>query len=271
VKRQVFTRLDAVTRPDAVLASNTSYLDVNRIAEVVKDPSRVVGLHFFSPAHVMKLLEIVRTDTTGLQTLATCFGLAKRLRKTPVVAGVCDGFIGNRTMSAYRRDADFMLEEGALPHEIDAAMKAFGFPMGIYEMQDMAGLDINWARRKREAPTRDPAQRYSSIADRICELGRYGQKTGAGWYRYEEGSRKGLPDPAVEQIILEESARHGFERKKMTGEEIMARILRNMQAEGQAILNEGIALQAQDIDVVMVLGYGFPRHRGGPMYLAARG
>ena len=268
VKRDVFRQLDAVTKPDAVLASNTSYLDVNQIAEVVKDPSRVIGLHFFSPAHVMKLLEIVRTDTSSLKTLSTSFSLAKKLKKTPVVAGVCDGFIGNRTMSAYRRDADFMLEEGVLPQEVDAAMKKFGFPMGIYEMQDMAGLDINWGRRKREAPTRDPSIRYSSIADRICELGRYGQKTGAGWYSYEDGARKGTPDPIVEKIILEESARHGFTRKPMTSDEIMARILGNMQSEGQKILDEGIALQPSDIDVVMVLGYGFPRYRGGPMYLA---
>jgi 3-hydroxyacyl-CoA dehydrogenase len=268
VKKAVFAELDKVARRDAILASNTSYLDVNEIAATTADPSRVVGLHFFSPAHVMKLLEIVNAGATSPRTLATAFAVAKTLRKTPVVAGVCDGFIGNRIFSAFRRECDFMLEEGALPQQIDAAMLDFGFAMGIYAVSDLAGLDIGWATRKRQAATRDPQARYSRIADRICERGRFGQKTGAGWYRYEDGSRIGHPDPEVEKIILEESERLGFRRVTLPADEIMHRILGAMQREAQAVLDEGIALKASDIDVALVHGYGFPRHQGGPMFKA---
>ncbi|MFZ2100914.1 MAG: 3-hydroxyacyl-CoA dehydrogenase family protein, partial [Oricola sp.] len=183
-------------------------------------------------------------------------------------AGVCDGFIGNRIMSAYRRECDFLLEEGALPQQVDAAMTGYGFAMGIYAVQDMAGLDIAWAMRKRRAATRSVDERYSRIADRICELGRFGRKTAAGWYAYADGAKAGQPDPAVEQIILEESARQGFTRKAFTPAEIMARILSSMQAEARAVLAEGIALKPSDIDVTMVHGYGFPRHKGGPMFAA---
>lgn len=268
VKREVFAELDRVCRDDAVLASNTSYLDVNELANATKIPARVVGLHFFSPAHIMKLLEIVRSDAAAPATLATAFSLAKKLRKIPVLAGVCDGFIGNRIMSAYRRECDFILEEGALPHDIDAAMLGYGFAMGIYAVQDMAGLDIAWAMRKRRAATRPDDERYSRIADRICELGRFGRKTAAGWYTYADGAKVGQPDPAVEQIILEESERLGYERKNFAPEDIMQRILSSMQAEARAVLDEGIALKPSDIDVTMVHGYGFPRHRGGPMFAA---
>ncbi|QKV17460.1 3-hydroxyacyl-CoA dehydrogenase NAD-binding domain-containing protein [Oricola thermophila] len=268
VKREVFTELDRVCRADAILASNTSYLDVNELANATKDPSRVVGLHFFSPAHIMKLLEIVRTDAAAPATLATAFALAKKLRKIPVLAGVCDGFIGNRIMAAYRRECDFILEEGALPQDVDAAMRDYGFAMGIYAVQDMAGLDIAWAMRKRRAATRPADERYSRIADRLCELGRFGRKTAAGWYAYADGAKAGQPDPAVEKIILEESARLGFTRKPFTAEEIMERILASMQAEARAVLDEGIALKPSDIDVAMVHGYGFPRFRGGPMFAA---
>lgn len=268
VKKQVFEALDRVTKPEAVLATNTSYLDVNEIAQSVSDPSRVIGLHFFSPAHVMKLLEIVRPDGVADNVLATGFALGKMLRKIAVPAGVCDGFIGNRILTAYRRECDYMVEDGAAPQEVDAAMKAYGFPMGIFAMQDMAGLDIGWAARKRRAPTRDPNERYVRIADRICELGRFGQKTGSGWFQYPEGSRRGEPDPIVEAIILEEAAASGVTRRDFSHAEIMERILGAMVSEGKAILAEGIAQSAEAIDVVMINGYGFPRHKGGPMFAA---
>ncbi|WP_425101926.1 3-hydroxyacyl-CoA dehydrogenase NAD-binding domain-containing protein [Tropicibacter sp. S64] len=268
VKREVFDRLDAVMPAEAILATNTSYLDVNVLAATTKDPSRILGLHFFSPAHVMKLLEVVRGDATGARALATGGALAKRLRKIPVVAGVCDGFIGNRIMAAYRRDCEFMLEEGALPQEVDAAMEAFGFAMGIYAVQDMSGLDIAWAQRKARAAQRDPAERYAHIADRLCEAGRLGRKTGKGWYDYSSG--KAETDPEVTRIIEAESARAGRTRRAFTEAEIITRILTSMQREGQAVLDEGIAEGPDDIDVVMITGYGFPRHKGGPMYMARR-
>lgn len=267
VKQAVFARLDAVMPPDAVLASNTSYLDMNKLAALTRDPSRILGLHFFAPAHVMKLLEVVRADHTGSRALATGAALAHRLGKVAVVAGVCDGFIGNRIMSAYRRDCEFMLEEGALPHEIDAAMEDFGFAMGIYAVQDLSGLDIAWAQRKARAATRPETERYAHIADRLCEAGRLGRKTGKGWYDYSTGRAR--PDPEVEQIIIQESARAGRTRRPFSREEIMDRILNKMQAEGRALLEEGIAESPDDIDVVMVTGFGFPRHRGGPMHMAA--
>jgi len=268
VKKDVFAELDRICRKDAVLASNTSYLDINEMAHATGDPTRVLGLHFFSPAHIMKLLELVRTDDVSPKALATGFALAKTLRKIPVLSGVCDGFIGNRIMSAYRRECDFILEEGALPHEVDAAMQGYGFAMGIYAVQDMSGLDIAWATRKRRAPTRPAEERYSRIADRICELGRFGRKTGSGWYAYPEGPKSGRPDPVVEQIILEESERLGIERKPLSSDEIITRILTTMQAEARAVLDEDIALKPSDIDVTLVNGFGFPRHRGGPMFAA---
>lgn len=271
IKREVFARLDEATRPDTVLATNTSYMDVNRIAGNVADPSRVIGLHFFSPAHIMKLVEVIRPDRASERALATGFAFARRLKKVPVLSGVCEGFIGNRILTAYRRQCDAMLEEGALPQEIDAAMKAFGLPMGVYAMQDMAGLDISWAMRKRLAATRDPAERYVRIADRLCELGRFGQKAGAGWYLYEEGSREPKVDPLVERIIVEESAAKNIKRRSFGREEVQTRIVDAMTAEAGAILDEGIALRPGDIDVVMVLGYGFPRWRGGPMFMAGEG
>ncbi|TCD14959.1 3-hydroxyacyl-CoA dehydrogenase NAD-binding domain-containing protein [Oricola cellulosilytica] len=270
VKHAVFADLDKVCRADAILATNTSYLDVSAIADATSDPSRVVGLHFFSPAHVMKLLEIVKTEAASPKTLETALSVAKMLHKIPVIAGVCDGFIGNRIFSAFRRECDFMLEEGALPEQIDAAMRGFGFAMGIYAVQDLAGLDIGWATRKRQAASRDPEARYSRIADRICELGRFGQKTGAGWYSYAEGSRTGDPDPLVERIVREESERLGIQRKDFSDEDIMNRIMAAMQTEARAVLDEGIALKPSDIDVTLVHGYGFPRHQGGPMFKAGQ-
>lgn len=266
VKREVFAKLDEVTRPDAVLASNTSYLDVNEIAATVRDPSRVLGLHFFSPAHIMKLLEIVVPERVADDVLATGIALGKQLKKISVLAGVCDGFIANRIMSAYRRECEYMLEDGALPHQIDAAMEDFGFPMGIYRMQDLAGLDIAWAMRKRQAATRDPAQRYVDIADKLCEAGRFGQKAGRGWYIYEDG--KPVQDTEVEELIVAESARKGISRQNFDAAQIMVRILGCMQREGRAILDEGIAASPEDIDVVMINAFGFPRWHGGPMFMA---
>ena len=215
----------------------------------------------------MKLLEIVHTATVSKDVLATGFAFARKLRKIAVPAGVCDGFIGNRMMAAYRQACEFMLEDGALPHEIDHAMVAFGFPMGIFAVQDLSGLDIAWARRKAKAATRDPNERYVAIGDRLCELGRFGQKTGAGWYRYEEGERRGSIDPAVTAIIANESAKKGITRRPIADSEIMETILDVMQREGDAILEEGIAASPEAIDVVMINGYGFPRWRGGPMYM----
>lgn len=265
VKKVVFLALDKHTRPDAILASNTSYLDVNLIAQYVDNPARVIGLHFFSPAHIMKLLELVVTDFADPVTLATGFALGKRLQKICVPSGVCDGFIGNRIMSAYRRACDEMLEDGAMPKDIDTAMKEFGFPMGIFQMQDLAGLDIAWAMRKRQSATRNPNDRYVNIADRLCELGRFGRKTGRGWYVYEGKST--TFDEEVEAIIVSESANKNIERQIFNADRIMTTILATMQAEGLKVLNEGIAQSAEAIDVVMVNGYGFPRWRGGPMFM----
>jgi 3-hydroxyacyl-CoA dehydrogenase len=266
VKKAVFAELDAVARPDAVLSSNTSYLDIDEIAAETRDPTRVIGLHFFSPAHVMKLLEVIVTRHAAPEVLATGLALGKRLRKIAVPARVCDGFIGNRIMSRYRREADYMLEDGALPHEIDTAMRDFGFPMGVFQMADLAGLDIGWAMRKRQAVTRDPSERYVEIADRICEIGRLGRKTGRGWYDYT-ADKTGAPDPWVTALIEAESARKGIARQPFDTHAIMARILSVMQDEGEAILAEGIAASPEAIDVVMVNGFGFPRWRGGPMFM----
>ena len=255
VKQDVFARLDRVTKPTAVLATNTSYLDINEIANSTGNPSRVMGLHFFSPAHIMKLLEIVKTDKLADDVLATGFALAKKLSKTPVLSGVCDGFIGNRIMSRYRREADYLVEDGALPQDVDAAMRDFGFPMGIYQMQDLAGLDIAWAMRKRQAATRDANERYVKIADRLCELKRYGRKTGAGWYNYQ--GDEPFIDDTVLKIIKEERQQKSITARPFSSEEIMDRIMGVMQREGERILHEGIARCADDIDVVMTSGYGF--------------
>ena len=267
VKQSVFKLLEEHTGSNAILASNTSYLDVNQIAETLKNPERVIGLHFFSPAHIMKLLELIVTDHAAPRTLSTGFALAKRLQKICVPAGVCEGFIGNRIMSAYRRSCDEMLEDGAMPADIDKAMTAFGFPMGIFQMQDLAGLDIAWAMRKRQAAFRSPGDRYVGIADRLCELGRFGRKTGRGWYVYD-GSTASV-DEEVESIILSESARHGIKREHFSADRIMHTILTTMQNEGMQVLQDGIARSSEAIDVVMVNGYGFPRWRGGPMYMSA--
>jgi len=264
VKKQLLARLEAATRADAILATNTSYLDINEMAAGLERPQNVLGLHFFSPANVMKLLEIVKADRTAPEVLATGVAFGKTLKKIAVVCGVCDGFIGNRIMARYRAQCEFMLEEGALPQDIDGALEAYGFPMGPFAVQDLAGLEISWARRKRLAPTRGPDERYVPVADRLCEQGRFGQKTGRGWYRYVDGKR--LPDPEVEALILAHSAARGITRRRIDAEEIQQRVVATMVNEGTKIVAEGIAQRPLDVDVVLMNGYGYPAWRGGPMH-----
>ncbi|QJE02376.1 3-hydroxyacyl-CoA dehydrogenase [Massilia forsythiae] len=267
VKETVFRRLDAVMKPGAILASNTSTLDLDRIAAFTRRPQDVIGLHFFSPANVMKLLEIVRGQHTGKDVLATALALAKRLGKTGVVAGVCDGFIGNRMVEQYLRQAGFLLDEGALPQQVDAAIERFGFAMGPFRMSDLAGNDIGWAIRKRRRQEM-PDVRYSRTADLLCEGGRFGQKSGAGWYDYRPGERTAQPSAAVEQMIVRHSAELGIERRAIADEEIVERLVYALVNEGARILEEGIAQRASDIDMVYLSGYGFPLQRGGPMFYA---
>ncbi|CAB3691016.1 Fatty acid oxidation complex subunit alpha [Paraburkholderia phenoliruptrix] len=268
VKQAVFAELDRVCKAGAVLATNTSYLDIDAIAAGISRPADVTGLHFFSPANIMKLLEVVVPRAVSADVVATAFELAKKLRKTPVRAGVCDGFIGNRILAVYRSAADAMMEDGASPYQIDAAVRAFGFPMGPFQVVDLAGGDIGWAARKRRAATRNPAARYVQIADRLCERGWFGQKTGRGFYLYPEGSRSGQPDPEVEAIIDAERARVGITPRSFTDDEIMRRYMAAMINEGANVVHERIALRPLDVDVTLLYGYGFPRYRGGPMKYA---
>jgi 3-hydroxyacyl-CoA dehydrogenase len=267
VKEAVFKRLDEVMKSGAILASNTSTLDVNRIADFTRRPQDVVGTHFFSPANVMKLLEVVRGAKTAKDVLATVMGLAKKIKKTAVVSGVCDGFIGNRMVEQYIRQALFLLEEGATPRQVDRAVESWGMAMGPFRMSDLAGNDIGWAIRKRRY-REQPGLTYSKIADRLCEQGRFGQKTGRGWYRYEAGRRDAVPDPAVEQMIVDYSKEIGSQRRRIGDGEIVQRLIFALVNEGAVILQEGISLRASDIDMVYLTGYGFPLHRGGPMLYA---
>ena len=265
VKKAVFRELDRVCKPGAVLATNTSYLDIDAIAAATSRPQDVIGLHFFSPANIMKLLEIVVPAKVAADVVATAFELAKKLKKVPVRAGVCDGFIGNRILAVYKQAADYLMEDGASPYEIDAAVRGFGFAMGPFQVTDLAGGDIGWATRKRRAATRDPKARYVEIADRICERGWFGQKTGRGFYLYPEGVRTGQPDPEVLAIVDAERAKKGITPRSFTADEIMRRYMAAMVNEGAKVVAEGIALRPLDVDVTFVAGYGFPRHRGGPM------
>lgn len=267
VKESVFTQLDAVAKAGCILASNTSTLDVNRIANFTSRPQDVLGTHFFSPANVMKLLEVVRGEKTAKDVLATVMALAKKIGKTAVVSGVCDGFIGNRMIEQYSRQAGFLLDEGALPAQVDRAAEAFGFAMGPFRMGDMAGNDIGWAIRKRRA-LEQPDLTYSKTADLVCELGRYGQKTGAGWYDYKPGDRKAYPSSVVNELIERHSSELGVARRKISDEEIVERLVYALVNEGAHILEEGIASKASDIDIVYLTGYGFPIWRGGPMFYA---
>lgn len=267
VKETVFKALDEVAKPGAILASNTSTLDLNEIAAFTKRPEDVVGLHFFSPANVMKLLEIVRGDATSAEVLATSLDIAKKIGKKPVISGVCDGFIGNRMLASYRSASDDLVLNGASPAQIDKALERFGFAMGPYRVGDLAGLDIGWAIRKRRQAAQ-PDVDLSCIADRICEAGRFGQKTGAGWYNYAAGNRKPQEDPIVTKMINDFRAEKGITPQKFTDREIVERCVFALVNEGARILEEGIALRASDIDVVYLNGYGFPLHRGGPMHYA---
>ena len=268
VKQAVFAELDRVCKPGAVLATNTSYLDINEIAASISRPQDVLGLHFFSPANIMKLLEIVVPTQVSADVVATGFALAKKLRKVAVRAGVCDGFIGNRILAVYRQAADTMLEDGASPYQIDEALREFGYPMGPYQVADLAGGDIGWATRKRRAATRDTRARYVQIADRLCERGWFGQKTGRGWYLYAKGSRSGTPDPEVLAIVEAERQRAGITPRSFSNDEIVRRYLAAMINEGANVVHEAIALRPLDVDVVFVAGYGFPRQGGGPMKYA---
>lgn len=266
VKAAIFEKLDKLVKPGAVLATNTSYLDVDVIAKTSRRAADMVGLHFFSPAHVMRLLEVVQAEKTAPDVLATALSLGRRIGKLPIVARVCDGFIGNRIFAVYRRHAEYLLEDGASPEEIDAALQAYGFAMGPFAVSDMSGLDIAFAMRKRRAATRDPKERYVGIPDILCENGRIGRKTGAGWFDYVDG--KPVPSAIVERIIAGERQRLKLNPKAFSPEQIQRRILAVMANEGAKVLQEGISTRASDIDLVFVNGYGFPRLKGGPMFAA---
>ena len=267
VKEQVFKKLDEVMKPGAILASNTSTLDVNKIAAFTRRPQDVIGTHFFSPANVMKLLEIIRGKDTAKDVLATTMKLSKTIKKTGVVSGVCDGFIGNRMIEQYGRQGGFLLEEGCTPEQVDKAMEKFGWAMGPFRMSDMAGLDVGWYIRKRRYVEK-PDMVYSRWIDKICEMGRFGQKTGAGVYKYEAGKRDPIPDPLVQELIVNHSKEIGVTRRKVSDDEIVHRCVYALVNEGAKILEEGIAMRASDIDIVYLTGYGFPLYRGGPMLYA---
>jgi 3-hydroxyacyl-CoA dehydrogenase len=267
VKREVFRKLDELMKPGAILASNTSTLDVDRIASFTKRPHDVVGMHFFSPANVMKLLEVVRGAKTADDVLATVMALAKKIRKTAVVSRVCDGFIGNRMIEQYFRQAGFLLDEGATPQQVDGAIEKFGLAMGPFRMSDLAGNDIGWAIRKRRA-VEQPGMRYSATADLLCELGRYGQKTGAGWYDYAPGKRSAIPSAAVRDMIDRHRKSLGITPRTIGDDEIVHRLVYALVNEGAKIVEEGIASRASDVDTVYLAGYGFPAWRGGPMHYA---
>jgi 3-hydroxyacyl-CoA dehydrogenase len=268
VKQEVFKKIDAHARPGAVLASNTSYLDLDAIAQSTSRPQDVLGLHFFSPANVMKLLEVVRGSQTSAEVLATGMALGKTLRKLPVLTGNAFGFIGNRIYNSYRKQCEFMLEDGAWPEEVDSALQGFGFAMGPFAVADLSGLDIAWRMRKAQAATRDPRERYVAILDHLCEQGRLGQKSGAGYYRYDGGKRVKSSDAAVREIIEQASQQRGIQRRTLNAAEIQRRALLAMVNEAALLLKQGVAARPSDIDVVLVQGYGFPRWEGGPVFWA---
>jgi len=267
VKETVFKKLDEVMKPGAILASNTSTLDVNAIAAFTQRPQDVVGLHFFSPANVMKLLEVVRGEKTGKDVMATVMGVAKKIKKTAVVSGVCDGFIGNRMIEQYSRQAGFLIEEGCTPQQVDRAVEKFGFAMGPFRMGDLAGNDIGWAIRKRRYVEK-PDLKYSKTADLLCEQGRFGQKVGMGWYDYLPGKRDAIPNKEVEDMIAKHRTSLGIIARKISDDEIVQRLVFSLVNEAAFILEEGIAARASDIDMVYITGYGFPIYRGGPMNYA---
>ena len=267
VKQTVFRTLDEVCKPGAILASNTSYLNIDKIATFTKRPGDVIGLHFFSPANVMRLLEVVRGAATAPDVLATSMALAKKIKKIAVVSGVCDGFIGNRMLARYGAAAQGLINAGALPQQIDGALQKFGMAMGPFRMGDLAGLDIGWATRKRKAAEAG-VEMKAIVADKLCEAGRFGQKTGSGWYRYEAGKRDPIPDAVTTQLIEEYRAANGIAPRQVADEEVVERCIYALVNEGARILDEGIAARASDIDLAYLNGYGFPAHRGGPMLYA---
>ncbi|WP_372887801.1 3-hydroxyacyl-CoA dehydrogenase NAD-binding domain-containing protein, partial [Shimia sp.] len=267
VKKEVFGKLDAICKPGAILASNTSYLNVDEIAAMTKRPEDVIGLHFFSPAHMMRLLEVVVGAKTSDDVVASGFALAKRMKKIAVRSGVCDGFIGNRILGAYAKAVNGAVLAGASPYDVDRAMQDFGLAMGLFRVADLAGLDIGWANRKRKAATRDPREQYAEFADRICELGRFGRKTGRGFYIHDPEKGE-LPDEEVLQIIAEERAAKGIETHAISDQEIIDRYMAAMVNEAAKVVGEGIALRPLDVDMTLLNGYGFPRWRGGPLHYA---
>jgi len=268
LKKKIFTRLDGLCKADAILATNTSSLDVNTIAAVTGRPEQVVGTHFFSPANVMRLVEIVRGDHTSSEVLATTLTLSKQLGKVGVVVGVCDSFAANRMLYPYSRQAQFLIEEGAFPEQVDKVIYDFGFPMGPFALSDLAGIDVGWRVRQHREPSRPKHLRYSEIADRLYEMGRYGQKTRKGWYNYEEGSRIPMPDPEVVDLVVRTSRELEIDRREISDEEILQRCIYPLINEGARILEEGIVQRASDLDIVWLYGFGFPRYRGGPMFYA---
>ena len=268
IKKDVFRKLDSIMKPDAILATNTSTLDVDEIAAVTKRPEMVIGTHFFSPANVMKLLEVVRGARTKKEVIATVMQLGKTIKKVPVLVGVCDGFVGNRMLARYSKQAYQMVLEGALPQDVDKALFNFGLAMGPFAMGDLAGLDVGWRIRKRRATENSAIQDDAGIDDRICEMGRFGQKTNAGWYKYEPGSRVPIPDPEIEQLIVDYCEERQIQRRPIASQEILERCIYALVNEGAKILEEGMALRASDIDVIYANGYGFPRFRSGPMLYA---
>ena len=273
LKQGIFRQLDELAKPGAILATNTSGLDVDAIAAVTARPQDVVGAHFFSPAHVMRLLEVVRGDRTAPDVIATLMELGRRMGKIAVLARIYPGFIGNALFRNYTREAHFLVEDGALPHEVDAALRKFGYAMGIFAVHDMAGNDVGYQTRKAQMATRPTDRRWNDLILKLCDLGRLGQKSGKGWYRYpdlEKGDRTPQRDPELEQFIVEESARMGITRKPMGEQEIIKRCLYGMINEGARLLEQGVALRPSDIDVTYLTGYGFPAHHGGPLYLADR-
>jgi 3-hydroxyacyl-CoA dehydrogenase len=267
LKKKIFSEVTVIAKPEAILASNTSTLDIDKFAMMTDHPENVLGLHFFSPAHVMRLLEVVRGKATGNSTLATALAFAKRLSKVGVVVGNCRGFVGNRMMFPYMYEAQFLVEEGATPEQVDRVLREFGMAMGIFEVDDMAGLDVAWRVRKELGHFSGPESRRPLVADRLCEMGRIGQKVGNGWYKYGS-DRKPEPDPEVVTLIREEASKAGVIQRSFSDEDILERALYGMINEGARTLEEGVALRSADIDVIYVNGYGFPAWRGGPMFYA---
>lgn len=270
LKQEIFRQLDTLAKPGAILATNTSSLDVDEIARVTQRPQDVIGGHFFSPAHVMKLLEVVRAARTAPDAISTLMDLGRRMGKVAVLARIYPGFIGNALFRNYTREAHLLVEDGALPHEVDAALRKFGYAMGIFAVHDMAGNDVGYPTRKAQMATRPNDRRWNDLILKLCDLGRLGQKVGKGWYRYEAGDRTPERDPEVERFIVEESARMGIQRRSIHESEIIKRCLYGMVNEGARLLEQGIALRPSDIDITYLTGYGFPAHHGGPMFLADR-